>query len=265
MNPVSPAEILSGHRRDCRPGACQRRNALLRNQSHLREGDKGNARRIRIREHRDQRRFLWQEENDACAEEITEETEKPQLSYENRRMSMEYSNYNKPKRPKKPMTEQQALLKLTTLCTQAEHCSQEMLDKMKKWELSEEAIARNMEFLTQKKFVDDERFARFFINDKIKYNKWGRRKVEQALWMKHIPKEISDPIFEEIEDGLYMETLLPLMKSKYKTIKAKNDYERSMKLIRFAMGRGFSIDLIHKCIDKMGMEAEDEDFEEEQF
>ena len=55
------------------------------------------------------------------------------------------------------------------------------------------------------------------------------------------------------------------MKSKYKTIKAKNDYERSMKLIRFAMGRGFSIDLIRKCIDKMGMEAEDEDFEEEQF
>ena len=118
---------------------------------------------------------------------------------------------------KKPMTEQQALLKLTTLCTQAEHCSQEMIDKMKKWELPEDAIARNMEFLTEKKFIDDERFARFFINDKIKYNKWGRRKVEQALWMKHIPKDISDPIFEEIEDDLYMETLLPLMKNKYKS------------------------------------------------
>ena len=39
--------------------------------------------------------------------------------------------------------------------------------------------------------------------------------------MKHIPKDISDPIFEEIEDDLYMETLLPLMKNKYKTIKAK--------------------------------------------
>ena len=52
---------------------------------------------------------------------------------------------------------------------------------MKKWELPEDAIARNMEFLTQKKFIDDERFARFFINDKIKYNKWGRRKVEQAI------------------------------------------------------------------------------------
>ena len=166
---------------------------------------------------------------------------------------MEYDNY-KPRRMKKPMTEQQALLKLTTLCTQSEHCSQEMLDKMKKWELPEDAIARNMEFLIQKKFVDDARFARFFINDKIKYNKSRRRKVEQALWLKHISREISDPIFAEIEDELYMETLLPLMRNKYKTIKAKNDYERSMKLIRFALGRGFSMDIIRKCIDKMGVE-----------
>ncbi len=97
------------------------------------------------------------------------------------------------------MTEQQALLKLTTLCTQAEHCSQEMLDKMKKWELPRGCHRPKHGIPDQKKFIDDERFARFFINDKIKYNKWGRRKVEQALWMKHIPKEISDPIFEEIE------------------------------------------------------------------
>ena len=87
---------------------------------------------------------------------------------------------------------------------------------------------------------------------------------KQALWMKHIPKDISDPIFEEIEDDLYMETLLPLMKNKYKTIKAKNDYERSMKLIRFALGRGYSMEVIHKCIDRMKEEdLGDIDFEEE--
>ena len=87
---------------------------------------------------------------------------------------MEYESYNRPRRAKKPMTEQQALLKLTTLCTQSEHCSQEMLDKMKKWELAEDAIARNMQFLIEKKFIDDERYARFFINDKEKYSS-GRR------------------------------------------------------------------------------------------
>lgn len=152
---------------------------------------------------------------------------------------------------KKPITEQQALLKLTALCASSEHCSQEMEDKMKRWELPEDAIARNMEYLIKHQFVDDARFARFFINDKVKYNKWGRRKVEQALWMKHIPKELSDPVFEEMEDEVYLETLRPMLQNKYTTIKAKNDYERSMKLIRFALGRGYSMDIIRKCIDNL--------------
>lgn len=152
---------------------------------------------------------------------------------------------------KKAITEQQALIKLTALCSASEYCSQEMIDKMKRWELSDEAIARNMEYLTKNKYIDDARFARFFINDKIKYNKWGRKKVEQALWMKHIPKELSDPVFDEIEDDLYLETLRPMLQNKYKSIKAKNDYERSMKLIRFALGRGYSMDIIHKCIDNL--------------
>ena len=39
------------------------------------------------------------------------------------------------------------------------------------------------------------------------------------------------------------------MKNKYKTIKAETDYERSMKLIKYAMGRGFTLDLIRQCVD----------------
>ena len=131
----------------------------------------------------------------------------------------------------KPISEQQALFKLTKLCSQSEHCSQEMLEKMKKWELEEDAIARNMEYLIREKYVDDSRFARFFINDKIKYNKWGRKKVEQALYLKHISKDISDPIFEEIDNKLYLDVLRPILQSKRKSIKAKNDYELNMKLI----------------------------------
>ena len=82
------------------------------------------------------------------------------------------------------MTEEQALLKLTTLCTKAEHCSQEMLDKMKKWGLEEEAIARNMEFLTQKKFIDDERFARFIqfmVRDSARQRVQGAWEVAEQL------------------------------------------------------------------------------------
>lgn len=152
----------------------------------------------------------------------------------------------------KEMTEQQALFKLTALCSQAEHCSGEMMEKMQKWGLSEEVQARCMAYLIKEKYVDDERYCRFFIRDKIKYNGWGRRKIEQALYLKHVAKDISAPIFSEIEDEEYLTVLRPLLQQKYKSIKANSDYERSMKLIKFAVSRGFELDIIRKCIDNIG-------------
>ena len=87
-------------------------------------------------------------------------------------------------------TENDADLTLAALCAQAEHCQYEMLEKMRKWEIPEEGQARVMERLVKERYVDDERFARAFVKDKIRYNKWGRRKVDQALWQKRIHEDI---------------------------------------------------------------------------
>ena len=149
----------------------------------------------------------------------------------------------------KQKTEQEALLTLTALCASGEHCTQEMLDKMARWELSEEAQARVMQYLTEHQYIDDERFTRAFVMDKIRYNKWGRRKVEQALWLKRIPKDIQTKILDEIDENEYLNVLRPLIKSKRRSIKAKSDYEANMKLIKFALGRGFTFDIIRQCID----------------
>ena len=92
----------------------------------------------------------------------------------------------------KQISEKEAQLKLSSLCAQGEHCTQELIDKLNKWEISEEAQARIMEYLTKNKFVDDARFCAAFVKDKIKYNGWGRKKVEQALYIKRIPRSISD-------------------------------------------------------------------------
>jgi regulatory protein len=102
--------------------------------------------------------------------------------------------------------------------------------------------------------VDDERFARAFIYDKIRYSKWGRRKVEQALWLKHIDDSISKPILDEVDDDEYLRVLRPMLKQKRKGIKANSEYEATMKLIRYALSRGFTMDIIKQCI-----EVEDED------
>ena len=149
----------------------------------------------------------------------------------------------------KQKTEQEALITLTALCASGEHCSQEMLDKMTRWQLSEEEQARVMEYLVKNNYIDEERFTHAFVMDKIRYNKWGRRKIEQALWQKRIPKDIQTKILDEIDENEYLNVLRPILKSKRRSIQAKNDYELNMKLIKFALSRGFTFELIRQCID----------------
>lgn len=149
----------------------------------------------------------------------------------------------------KQISEEDALLRLTSLCSTVEHCSHEMIEKMQRWQLADDAQARIIEYLVKEKYIDDERYARFFAKDKIRYNKWGRRKVEQAMWLKHIDGDIQRDVLDDIDDEEYLAVLRPLLKTKRKSVKASSDYEMNMKLIRFAMGRGFTMDIIRQCLD----------------
>ena len=123
------------------------------------------------------------------------------------------------------------------------------MEKMYKMGLPEDAKTRIMEKLTKYSYVDDERFTNAYVYDKIRYNKWGRRKIEQALWAKRIDNKIANLVLDAVPDEEYLSVLRPLLKSKYPTIKAETDYERSVKLIKYALGKGFTFDLIKQCID----------------
>ena len=161
---------------------------------------------------------------------------------------------------KKEMTEQEAYLQLAAICAQAEHCEQEMRDKMKRWELDETVQNRIIDRLTKERYIDHERYARAFVKDKIRYNKWGRRKVQQALWMKRIDNDIQQRVLDEIDEKEYLDVLRPLLKQKRKSIKADSDYELNQKLVSFALSRGFTFDIIRQCLDVDEIEEYEEDF-----
>ena len=147
------------------------------------------------------------------------------------------------------MTFEQALQKLTAMCASAEHCEHEMMEKMRRWEVAEPDQQRVMAYLREKHFVDDERYARAFISDKVKYNKWGRRKVEQALWAKQIAEDIRQRALDDVENSTWHNMLRELLEAKRRQTKARDDYEMKMKLTRFAMSRGFDYDIIKDCTD----------------
>lgn len=154
---------------------------------------------------------------------------------------------------KAEISEQEALARLSAWCSSAEHCRSEVEEKALRWGLSVQAASRIVSRLEEERFVDEERFCRVFIRDKSLFAKWGKMKIGQALRLKRIPQSVYGPLLDDgVDDGEYLSTLRTLLASKRKTIRARNDYEARAKLVRFALGRGFSMDDIGRCIDLSG-------------
>jgi regulatory protein len=137
------------------------------------------------------------------------------------------------------------------LCSQTEYCSSEITEKLKRWGLLSEDINIIIEKLIIEKYIDDDRFARAYVKDKFKFNRWGRQKIIFMLQGKKIPSDIIKTACSEIEEDDYLERLEELLISKLKSIKSDNPFEKRNKLMRFAMSRGFEPELINKTLREL--------------
>jgi len=149
------------------------------------------------------------------------------------------------------LSEPQALNRIAAYCSTTERCEFDVRKKLLGWELTDEVVRRIIERLKKEKFLDDTRFSRSFINDKLRFNKWGKTKIIFELKKRHIPESVYNPILEELSGDEFEQQLMHILSIKVKSVKAKNDYEKKTKLIRFALGRGFSMDLAIKCVNKL--------------
>ena len=146
------------------------------------------------------------------------------------------------------LTEKEALNKAAAYCSGSEHCFSEISAKLVQWGVDSDAQEKILKRLADEKFIDEERYCHFFVNDKFKFNKWGRIKIGQALYLKKIPATVSRKYLDAIDEREYMNTLRSLLASKKRSIHASDDYQLTMKLIRFAVSRGFEMNIIRKCM-----------------
>ena len=149
------------------------------------------------------------------------------------------------------LSEPRALNRIASHCSKAERCEYDVRKKLMGWELESDAIERIIKRLKEEKYLSNERFTRSFINDKMKFNKWGQTKIVYELKKRYISESIYKPILEELSGDEFEEQLIHILSVKARTVKGKNDYDRKTKLIRFALGRGFSMNMAIKCINKI--------------
>ena len=109
-----------------------------------------------------------------------------------------------------------------------------------------ESIINN---LVKEGFIDESRYARAFVHDKVRFAKWGRVKIAQALWQKRIPQDITDAALESIDYDEYLAALKDVVKAKFRTVKGATEYERKMKTMRSVCSRGYEPALVRKLLD----------------
>ncbi len=148
----------------------------------------------------------------------------------------------------KQLQEGEALNKAAAYCTLCERCISEVSTKLIAWGVSNTSRHNILEQLQKEKFIDEERYCRAFVNDKIRFNHWGRIKIISALREKHLPQEYISTAISQIDEEEYLATLSAVIASKRKELKGADDYAAKQKIMRFAASRGYEPALIMNII-----------------
>lgn len=137
------------------------------------------------------------------------------------------------------------------LCSKEERCISDVREKLEKWGLHESEMEEVIEHLVSNNYIDENRYATFFISDKFKLNKWGRLKLKQALKLKSLPDDAIANGLTAIDEAEYLELLKNEIQKKLSTLNEGTPLDKKAKLFRFAASRGFENEYVYKLIDEL--------------
>ena len=131
--------------------------------------------------------------------------------------------------------------RLRNLCSRREYCSSDILKKaLTALEGDREAAEQILKKLVSEKYVDDLRYAAAYAREKAMISGWGETKIRYMLSTKRISRDIITQALAEIDEDKADSRLQKLLENKARTLKA--DPQIRLKLLRFALGRGYQYD-----------------------
>ena len=146
------------------------------------------------------------------------------------------------------MTESEGKTLAERYCSGAEHCCSEVRAMLERHGVEKEDTDRILKYLINEGYIDESRYAAAFVHDKVRFARWGRTKIAQALWQKRIPEQIAHDALSSIDQDEYMTALKEVTASRYRTVKGVTEYERKMKTMKSVCSRGYEPSLIKKVL-----------------
>lgn len=152
---------------------------------------------------------------------------------------------------KEQLTYEQALGYAMHYCSKAEKCKSEVLKKLYEKNADPRHFDKIINTLVDNRYLDDARYARLFVIDKFKFNKWGRIKIKTMLLQKQIPDKIICEALSLINESEYLDMLKNVIKTKQKTLRDSNPLSVKDKLFRHAASKGFELSLISDFLGRI--------------
>ncbi|MCM1368910.1 MAG: recombination regulator RecX [Candidatus Amulumruptor caecigallinarius] len=150
-------------------------------------------------------------------------------------------------KPKKPLTVGEAILKMADLCSRSEQSPGEIDRKLAAKGMPAAERASVIEELKQRDFINEERYARSFTNDKVRFSSWGLRKIRAHLVARRIPSQYISEAFRQVDKREYLDAALRVARQKARSLNL-DEYEDKVRLMRHILSRGFEPDIMKSVV-----------------
>ncbi len=136
--------------------------------------------------------------------------------------------------------------KLAKYCAYQDRCHWEVENKLNEFFVIPEVKEEIIIYLIQNNFLNEERFAKSFVQGKFNQKNWGRIKIRSELKKRKIPIKMIESALNEIDEDQYQSTLAELFEKKNNSLKSERDsFKKKFKIQNFLLQKGFERENIH--------------------
>lgn len=139
--------------------------------------------------------------------------------------------------------------KLEKYCAYQERSHKQVYDKCRMLGLSEEEANELLVDLIRSNFLNEERFANAYVKGKFNIKQWGKQKINQGLKLAGVQPKLIQENLDKIEDEKYIQTIVKLANKKMSTIKGGTEFERKIKVQRYLLSKGYSLNEIQRALN----------------
>ena len=108
----------------------------------------------------------------------------------------------------------EAKLKAARFCAFQERSPKEVSDKLYNWGLTSDQINETIDLLIKEGYIDSQRFANAYCNDKFEFNSWGKLKIRSSIHQHQLDSQVIENALNRIDDVNYFQRVSELTEKK---------------------------------------------------